>query len=681
MTLTITGKNTSASGYQAGIDTLRLAPMSATCAINNLTSCLNNIAISSDSNHNADADGYGSSFSAGDLAAAGWNASTSSAQNPVTINGAPMYVPAYGVGIADNILSSGQTVTVPSSGYANTGNAIEFLVFGTSGAVTGATGQISYAGTCNQVTTQAYTLDDVPDWVSGPASASAITFPHRNLSGTGQDTKAPKLYAISVPLTCPGQAITSISLPVVTNKTLPGLSALHIMGIGIRASSYTDSSLSSNWTGSFAAKQDSTMGTWVSQTLRLPVTVTVGNGSSGGEVRLHLSNALGSAAVTFPHVSVALQDSTAGGAAAAAPPVPVTFNHNASVTLPVGGEVISDPVTLTVPQQSTLLVSIALSGTVNNIPVHAAAQTTSYATAQNTGDHTGDTAATSYTVTMPFQPYLTGVDMLAPGGTTGSLVLYGDQTINSDTATANGKSHLSDDIAAALANQSQNSGTVPYGVLSEGQDSTAVSNNLLPALSGSPNQTSPSNAINPADRYILDNANVRTVLISTGTSDILAGDTAGDIENKLAALSQQVRAYTTDDATNTSVNINNLAGLITVYIATIPPDPGANSNTGLTAAQEQVREYVNSWILTSASGSYAKGNADGAIDFAAAVSSTGTDAGTTVNPAYLTTDSSGNILPNNAYYQQLAQQYLTNTATPPATTGTVTYYPMAIRSR
>ncbi|MBS2963329.1 hypothetical protein KGA66_09750 [Actinocrinis puniceicyclus] len=680
VTLTITGKNAASGGYQAGIDALRLAPMSATCAINNLTNCLNNIAISSDSNHGAaDADGYGNSFSAGDLAAAGWNASTSTTHNPITVNGAPMYVPAYAVGTGDNILSSGQTVTVPSSGYANTGNAVEFLAFGTMGAVTGATGQITYAGTCGQSSAQAYTLDQVPDWVSGPASAADITFPHRNLPGAGQDTKAPKFYAISVPLVCPGQAITSISLPVVTNKTLPGVAALHIMGIGIRASSYTDSSLSSNWTGSFAAKQDSTMGTWVNQTLRLPVTVTVGNGSSGGKVRLHLSNALGTAAASFLHVSVALQDPTAGGANASAAPVPVTFNNNASITLPAGGEIVSDPVTLTVPQQSTLLVSIDLGGTVNNSPAHAAAQTTSYATAQNTGDHTTDTAATNYTVTMSYQPYLTGVDVLAPGATSGSLVLFGDQTINSDTAAGNGKSHLSDDIAAALANQSQNNGTVPYGVLNEGQNSWTAGNNLLPALSGSSNQYSPLNAMNPADRYILDNANVRTVLISTGTADILAGDTAGDIENKLAALSQQVRHYYTDDVTDYSVNINNLAGLLTVYIATIPPDPGANSNTGLTAAQEQVREYVNNWILGT-SDSYAAGNADGVIDFAAALSSTGTDAGTTVNPAYLWTDSNGNVLPSTAYYQQLAQQYLINTAAPPATTGTVRYRPMALRA-
>ena len=170
----------------------------------------------------------------------------------------------------------------------------------------------------------------------------------------------------------------------------------------------------------------------------------------------------------------------------------------------------------------------------------------------------------------------------------------------------------------------------------------------------------PRSAPNPADRSILTAANVRTVLISTGTSDILSGTGASTIESELAALAQQVRGFYADNPT-----ANSLTGQITVYVATIAPD------ARFTSAQEAVREAVNQYILSQSGGSYLGGNADGAIDFAAAVSSTGTDAGTAVNPAYLY---NGNA--DDAYYRALARQYITSTN---ATTGTVTIQPNTVR--
>jgi hypothetical protein len=133
------------------------------------------------------------------------------------------------------------------------------------------------------------------------------------------------------------------------------------------------------------------------------------------------------------------------------------------------------------------------------------------------------------------------------------------------------------------------------------------------------------------------------VLISAGTTDILAGASATTIENELIALAHEVRLFYADNPT-----ANSLTGQLTVYVATIPPD------ARFTSAEESVREAVNQVILGS-SGSYLNGDADGAIDFAAAVSTTGTDAGTTVKPADLS-----NGYPDNQYYRDLAQQFLTS---------------------
>jgi hypothetical protein len=267
-------------------------------------------------------------------------------------------------------------------------------------------------------------------------------------------------------------------------------------------------------------------------------------------------------------------------------------------------------------------------------------------------DATGTPFTASGSAALGDLPYLAGIDVTSSGNTAGSLVLYGDQTISALTPRG-----VSASTAADLTADLAKGGPLSYGVIDEGTNGwSAANNNLLPAVVN--NNLAPLSALNPVDRSILTAANVRTVLISTGTSDILNGAGATDVEDGLTALAQQVRQFYADTVGN------NPRGQLTVYVATIPPD------SRFTAAQEQVREDVNSYIL-GGRGSYLNGNADGVIDFAAAVSADGTDAGATVNLNYLNRG-----YPNNAYYQALAQQFVTSTD---PSTGTVGIQPNVIR--
>jgi hypothetical protein len=669
LTLTVLGKNPASAGYLAGIDVLRLAPVPAGCPITDLTGCLNNTAISPDNNTaSGDADGSGDSFSATALASAGWKPGAT-----LTVDGAPMTLPGYGTGKQDNIAAAGQLVIVPSTGIANDGDAIVFLGFstGAGGGLSGYTGHISYATGCPYGTGQSYTLDNVPDWIAGPASAATVQAPYRNQAGNTQNTSVhPGIFAVSVPLDFPGCAVSSISLPVVSNGVSGTSPALHILALGIRASSYVGSASTtvdtsqgsypntSNWTGSYAARQDGVIsGGLGAVTIRIPVHVSIGNGG-GGQVRVHLANTLGTAPVTIDDASLATQSA---GAVPTGTPVALTFNHSSGVVIPAGGEVTTDPLSYPVGQLGTLLVSVHLAGAVSAPPAHTTARATAYVSAAGT-DAVLDTTGTAFTAagaaTITAVPYLTGIDVTTSTNT-GSLVLFGDQTVNSDTAAADTQGTTAEDLAADLAAAPGSNGTVPYGVLAEGENSGATSNNLLPSNAGS---AAPQSALNPADRSILTAANVRTVLISTGTSDILAGAGASTIEARLSAMAQQIRAFYADNPTS-----NSTTGQLTVYVATIPPD------ARLTSAQEAVREAVNQYILGAGGGGYLNGTADGAVDFAAAVSSAGTDTGTAVNPAYLTNGS-----PNNAYYRALAQQYITSTN---PTSGTVGVQPNRIRAR
>jgi hypothetical protein len=664
ITLTITGENASSTGYQAGFDVLRLAPMAATCTITSISGCYNNTAISPSSDlTSANADGYGNSLDADLLSNAGWAPGAA-----LTVNGAPMTLPAYGDDKADNMVASGQTVTIPSTGYANTGNAIEFLAFSTDGGISNASGVITYASPCvGKNPTQGYSLTSVPDWASGSATAAATSFSGRNTKGGADNTTAPaRVYAISVPLACATDPVVSITLPAITNGVQPGFTALHILALGIRPSSYTDTTYSQNWTATFAAKEDSHDGSLPQTTVRMPAVISV----AGTSLRIHLSNALGAAPITFNHVTVAAQSS--GAQPIASTMANVTFGGSASVTIPAGGDVTSDAVpNFTTTQQETLLVSVYTSATIPDTVGHAGAKATSWTTS-STADEAADTTGTPFTATTDdFLHWLTGIDVTSAGNTNGAVGFYGDQSVNSDSS-SDAPNRFIDDVTSDLA--TANAGTVPYGVLSLGENSWTATNNLIPVLSTSATQTS---AADPVDRDILAQANIRTVLISTGTADIIndvgtnsdsAATAESDVKNKLTALVRQLKGYYADTMGN------NSAQQITVYVATIPASSTFN------ATEETVRENVNAFICgtggtggtcdtSGSTGADLNGLANGFVDFAAAASD-GTDLTTTIPAGNLYNGS-----PNNTYYANEAAAYVTAT-----TSGTLAIQPDHVRA-
>lgn len=91
-----------------------------------LSACFNNTGISADATPSqADLDGSGDSYSATDLATAGW-----ASAGKVTVDGATFTLPVYGAGQKDNVLAANQTIT-----YNGSGNALEFLATSTWSAL------------------------------------------------------------------------------------------------------------------------------------------------------------------------------------------------------------------------------------------------------------------------------------------------------------------------------------------------------------------------------------------------------------------------------------------------------------------------------------------------------------------------------------------------------------------
>jgi lysophospholipase L1-like esterase len=101
------------------------------------------------------------------------------------------------------------------------------------------------------------------------------------------------------------------------------------------------------------------------QTLRMVFHASLG----GSQIRVHLSNAYGSAplAVGAAHVALHGVDSAIVPASDRA----LTFGGSGSVTIPVGAEMISDPVALNVPKLADLAVSVFVPGDTGPADVHS----------------------------------------------------------------------------------------------------------------------------------------------------------------------------------------------------------------------------------------------------------------------------------------------------------------------
>ncbi|MDR6325886.1 LamG-like jellyroll fold domain-containing protein [Actinoplanes couchii] len=663
ITLTVIGKNAASGGHMAGLDVLRLAPV-PTCSVDNTTSCLNNTAISTltegttPSVTRADADGGGSSFEAAHLKAAGWNPG-----GTVNVNGAPIKLPAtFGDGRNDNMLSSGQIVTVPPTGVVNRGNAVVFVGFTTNGPIRDATGTITYAQTSCGMKSQSFTLQSLADWTTTPASETVFTAPTAN-KGTATRSAVPiSMFATSVPLACPGAVVSGITLPLVTNVAQAGRPALHLLGLGIRQVSTAGGD---RWVGSWAAAQDTAVvqsyptpgaptvdATLDEQTVRVPVHLSIGT-RGPQKVRIRVANSLGKTPITLDSVSIAPR---ADGAAAASAPVALRFSGSKSITLAAGADIVSDPVPFSAPDRAVVLLSAKVRGKISKVPGHQDGKTPVYLSAADGVDRTLDTAGTGFsTSTVTGIPFLAGVDVTTPADKpSGALVLYGDHTVNADTVTATGEGRLDSRIAEQLFWAPNGSGTVPFGVLNLGSSAWA-NRGQLP----SGGAVTPENAIAAVDRAILNQSNVRTVLISAGSSDLLACTaTTADacataVQTKLIALTSQLRKVKTDDANTSGVVLQNKTGGLRIYVATLPPFAKP-----ATPVQEAARKLVNEFIAGTAPGSdQLQGYADDVINFAAAVSVDGDHLSDRIHEDYLWRDSTS-VFPSDFFYVALAKQYL-----------------------
>jgi lysophospholipase L1-like esterase len=325
--------------------------------------------------------------------------------------------------------------------------------------------------------------------------------------------------------------------------------------------------------------------------------------SLGGDlVRIEFTNALGTDPLTLGEVHVALADKTTGvttGNISLMTANALTFNGAGSITIPAGAEAVSDPFALKLPAESDLVITMFLPAqTVTQATVHTAGYQTNFFTAGNVVSERSLAMNGATVETMSSWYFLKSVDVKdAPD--TGTVVAFGDSITDGYASTPNTNQRWPDLLAERLQTHKA---TKNLGVVNEG----IGGNRILQDGTGP-------NALSRFDRDVLALPGVRYLIVLEGINDIghayapNGSDppvTAEQLEAGLSQMAQRAHEHG-----------------IKVYAATLTPYMGANYSS---AAGEQVREALNTWIRTNTV-------MDGVIDFDKATESA-TNPGT-FNPA------------------------------------------------
>lgn len=380
-----------------------------------------------------------------------------------------------------------------------------------------------------------------------------------------------------------------------------------------RAASAAPGCRGKRWVGVWAASpSDAVTFAFVDQSLRLIVHPTLG----GRRVRVRLSNRFGSGPVTFGSAFVARRES--GAALVPYSARRLRFNRADSVTIPAGGEVVSDATRFRVEAFEDLAVSLHVSGSPGQASEHFFAHQTSFTSPVGSGDRTADEAGDAYTQTLAPWPYLTDVEIRA-SRRVGAVVTVGDSITDGFPSLPGANNRYPDFLARRLAATTL-SGRTRFAVHNAGVTGNRILQDGFIPLFGP-------KLLDRLDLDVIDQAGASVVILLEGTNDV--GNTPMPTVAEVIAGMQTV------------VDRLHAAGLRVLLGTQLPckdtPIGGHGTPTAIAA-----RNQINDWIRTS-------GVADGVVDFHAALRDPGDP--DRLRPEF---DSGEHLHPNAAGYEAMA---------------------------
>ncbi len=305
----------------------------------------------------------------------------------------------------------------------------------------------------------------------------------------------------------------------------------------------------------------------------------------GKSMRFRFSNTFGTQPVTFGRVTVGLQ--THGANIQPGTVTLLSFNGgSASVTIPVGQELYSDPVTLNFVsgpddpsvQGRRLAVSMYVQGTSGRITYHQLSASSNYLSGSGTGDRSQEEndASFPYTTGGPYGPwfFIDAVDVVAPASTS-VICALGDSITDRAFATFNEDDSWSDLLSRRLHAVYGNK----VSVVNE-----AISGNRV----GAPNPPPSVNnqvATLRLDRDVLGLSGLTHVVWLEGINDLAAGTQATTVITGYQDVVDRLHA-------------RGIKVVGATLISSLGPQPYAfpNHNTPAVDAQRQI---LNDYIRTS----------------------------------------------------------------------------------
>lgn len=335
----------------------------------------------------------------------------------------------------------------------------------------------------------------------------------------------------------------------------------------------------SGWFTSWAQSQQRVSGkNFANQSMRMVTRL-----SQGGEaVRIRLQNQYGTGPVIIDQTSLAL---SAGGSAI----VPgtdrvLTFGGAESVTIPVGGEVWSDPTSITTDDLDEIAVTFFLARpTVASL--HDRAGRNNYGAPLGSGNLNGEVSGASFTENLPWTYFVSAVDVY-DADVAGTVVAYGSSVVDGVGSESCGPGcdafgqdrRWTDDLARRVA--AELPATQQVAIVNEGISGTTAS----PACGGGG-----LDGVSRLERDVLALHGVTGVIFYYGTNDLANGCTDATILSSYRQIFDRLRAEG-----------------IKVFVTPITPRPG------YTALQNRYRSTVNAFVRA---GGDCSGTCDGVVDF------------------------------------------------------------------
>jgi lysophospholipase L1-like esterase len=350
------------------------------------------------------------------------------------------------------------------------------------------------------------------------------------------------------------------------------------------------------------------------QTLRQIVHTSLG----GERVRVVLTNAFGTRPLAIGGAHVALRDK--GGAIVDGSDRALTFGGAATMSIPPGGLIVSDPANLRVPAMGDLAIDLYLASDTAASPspltMHTGARQTNYVS--STGNHLGMKELPGATTT-PSWFFLSRVEVAATAPA-GAIVTFGDSITDGYNSTPDTNNRWPDHLARRLMGAGGG-----FGVLNLGIDGNRVLNEIAgPA------------ALARFDRDVLGAPGVTHVFVLEGINDLgissLLNDGSRPTPEQLIAGHRQLIARA------------HAKGL-RIFASTLLPYEGTAIPGYFNEEGEKVRQAFNEWMRTAK-------EYDGIVDFDQVMRDPS-------HPAKMLEkyDSGDHLHPNDAGYQAMANAF------------------------